>query len=314
MVFIVKNSLLRTPLRAVWEVAGYQTETLLWPATTQKKTILLFIPGNPGLVEYYTSFLQGIHEAIASPSFEIIGVSHKGHSVNYHEDNSGEKSVYSLEDQIQHKVDCIDTLIEQNGPETNFILVAHSIGSYISAEVLKKRPNHGISRVIGLFPTLRDIAITPNGVNITRLVKTVPASAFGIAGSLISCLAPPLRQLLVGAATGQSGEGLQVTAHQLLHSSVLKNVITLARFEMETVKDLDHEFYSKHLDKFILYYSSNDQWAPKDHYDYMKKHFPKGTIHLCTENIPHAFCLEPKHVHYMAEKVKSWIQEDVVSA
>lgn len=99
--------------------------------------------------------------------FYCIKVSHKGHSVNYHEDNSGEKSVYSLEDQIQHKVDCIDTLIEQNGPETNFILVAHSIGSYISAEVLKKRPNHGISRVIGLFPTLRDIAITPNGVNIT---------------------------------------------------------------------------------------------------------------------------------------------------
>lgn len=73
MVSIVKNSLLRTPLRAVWEVAGYQTETLLWPATTQKKTILLFIPGNPGLVEYYTSFLQDIHEAVASPSFEIIG-------------------------------------------------------------------------------------------------------------------------------------------------------------------------------------------------------------------------------------------------
>lgn len=73
MASIVKSSLLRTPLRAVWEVAGYQTETLLWPATTQKKTILLFIPGNPGLVEYYTSFLERIHKAIASPSLEIIG-------------------------------------------------------------------------------------------------------------------------------------------------------------------------------------------------------------------------------------------------
>lgn len=93
----------------------------------------------------------------------------------------------------------------------------------------------------------------------------------------MSCLAPPLRQLIVGTATGQSGEGLQVTSHQLLHASVLKNVITMARFEMETVKDLDHDFYSTHLDKFILYYSSNDQWAPKDHYDYMKQHFPKGT-------------------------------------
>jgi hypothetical protein len=73
MASLVKNSLLRTPLRAVWDVSGYQTETLIWPATTRAKTILLFIPGNPGLVEYYTSFLQGIHKALDSPSFEIIG-------------------------------------------------------------------------------------------------------------------------------------------------------------------------------------------------------------------------------------------------
>ncbi len=78
------------------------------------------------------------------------------------------------------------------------------------------------------------------------------------------------------AATGQSGEGLQVTSHRLMHASVLKNVVVMARYEMETVRDLDHDFYSKHMEKFILYYSANDQWAPKDHYDYMIQHFPKG--------------------------------------
>jgi hypothetical protein len=108
------------------------------------------------------------------------------------------------------------------------------------------------------------------------LVNTIPASAFGIAGSLISNLAPPVRQFLVKTATGQDGEGLQVTAHQLLHKHVLENVITMARFEMETVKELDHDFYTQHLDKFIMYYSANDKWAPKDHYDYMTKHFPEG--------------------------------------
>ncbi|KAI7889701.1 uncharacterized protein EV154DRAFT_513811 [Mucor mucedo] len=312
---ILRNSLLRTPLRAVWDVAGYQTETLLWPASASKpKTILLFIPGNPGLVEYYTSFLEGIYQAIPSPAFEIIGVSHKGHSKNYHEHNSGDKNAYTLEDQIQHKLDCIDTLIKENGPETNFILVGHSVGSYISAEVLKKRPHHGISRVIALFPTLREIAITPNGVNINRLINAVPTSVFGIAGSLASYLAPPVRQFFVGVATGQSGDGLQVTAHQLMHSSVLKNVITMARCEMESIKDLDHDFYVDHLDKFVLYYSANDKWAPKDHHDYMIKHFPTGTVHLCAENIPHAFCLEPKHVDYMVEKVRSWIKSDIKKA
>lgn len=50
----------------------------------------------------------------------------------------------------------------------------------------------------------------------------------------------------------------------------------MARCEMETIKDLDHDFYTKNLDKFILYYSANDKWAPKDHHDYMIKHFPTG--------------------------------------
>ncbi|KAI8079511.1 uncharacterized protein B0P05DRAFT_469724 [Gilbertella persicaria] len=259
MASFIKNSVMRTPLRAVWEVSGCQTETLLWPAkATKNKTILVFIPGNPGLVEYYTSFLERVHTSVASPSFEIIG------------------GVYSLQDQIQHKVDCLDTLIKQNDPDTRFILMGHSIGSYISASVLKERPNHGISRIVALFPTLREIAITPNGVQINRLVNTIPSWVFGATGSVLSCLAPPFRQYLVKLFTGQSGEGLQVTAHQLLHSNVLKNVITMARFEMDTVKALDHDFYTEHLDKFIMYYSANDQWAPKDHYDYMLKHFPKG--------------------------------------
>jgi hypothetical protein len=108
------------------------------------------------------------------------------------------------------------------------------------------------------------------------MVNMIPASAFGLAGSLVSLLAPPVRQFLVKIATGQSGEGLQVTAHQLLQSNVLKNVITMAKCEMDSVKDLDHEFYTKHMNKFIIYYSANDKWAPRDHYDYMIEHFPKG--------------------------------------
>ncbi|CAO3699892.1 unnamed protein product [Rhizopus stolonifer] len=273
---------MRFPLRAIWDIRGYPTESLLWPAKKQEnKTILFFIPGNPGLVEYYTPFFQSIYEKLQYPHLGIIGVSHKGHSVNYHADTVRDKTLYSLEDQIQHKVECLDTLIEENGPETKFILIGHSIGAYISAEVLKKRPNHGIERVIALFPTLRDIGVTPNGIYISKLVNWVPTSAFGAAGSLISWMSPPLRQFLVQSFTKQSGPGLEVTAHQLLHSSVLKNVITMARFEMDSVKELDHDFYNQHLEKFIIYYSENDQWAPKDHYDYMVDHFEKGNKHIC---------------------------------
>ncbi|KAI8379012.1 hypothetical protein BD560DRAFT_389287 [Blakeslea trispora] len=308
MSWIIKNSAVRRPLRTIYEISGYPTETLLWPASVNKnKTILMFIPGNPGLVEYYTSFLEGIYSSVASPSLEIIAVSHKGHVVNYNKD---EKRVYSLRDQIQHKIDCLDLLTKENEPDTHFVLMGHSIGAYISVDVLKERPNHGISRIIALFPTLREIAATPNGVQIQRIVKRLPFWLTRLGGSLLFYLPPPLRQYLVELFTGQSDEGLQVTSHQLLHPTVLQNVLNMAKDEMEAVRGLDHDFYLEHLDKFIMYYSENDQWAPKDHHEYMTKHFPEGKIHLCTEKIPHAFCLESKHVDYMAQKVASWIEED----
>lgn len=47
------------------------------------------------------------------------------------------------------------------------ILMGHSIGSYIAAEVLKRRPQYNVTRLLALFPVLREIALTPNGVSIS---------------------------------------------------------------------------------------------------------------------------------------------------
>lgn len=60
-----------TPLRGDWQVAGHLTNTLWWPARENPTTVLLFIPGNPGLVEYYAEFLERIH-CQASPNLEIF--------------------------------------------------------------------------------------------------------------------------------------------------------------------------------------------------------------------------------------------------
>lgn len=62
----------RTPLRVTWDVAGDPTETTWWPSRGTPKTILFFIPGNPGLVEYYTDFLEIIYRS-APDSLEIYG-------------------------------------------------------------------------------------------------------------------------------------------------------------------------------------------------------------------------------------------------
>ncbi|KAI8140156.1 hypothetical protein BJV82DRAFT_562960 [Fennellomyces sp. T-0311] len=306
---------LHTPLKATWDVAGNNTETLWWPARNQDapKTVMLFIPGNPGLVEYYRDFLEEIHQN-ASPSLEIFAVSNLGMSITPASNirDGDTNGLFSLQEQIDHKVECFDILRrENNTPETEFILMGHSIGAYISVEVLKRRHTERITRVITLFPTLREIGLTPNGISITKLLSYVPISLISTSASLLSCISVPILTRLVMLLTGQRGPCAHVTALRLLHGSVVKNCLHMAKHEMETVRELDDDFYNAHADKFIIYYSRNDKWAPPDHYDYMKKVFPEHEhLYLCEQDIPHSFILNAKDGSYMAQKVVSWLADN----
>ncbi|CAO3651359.1 unnamed protein product [Cunninghamella echinulata] len=275
-----------TPLKAVWNTANHLTETFWWPAKTinKKKTVILFVPGNPGLA-----------------------ISHLGHSHGTHSEKEPQR-VYSLQEQIDHKVACFDQLKKENQDiDTQYILMGHSLGAYICSEVLKRRQQDNIIQSIALFPALREIALTPNGVHISKLVTKVPHSLISGVAGLTTFISAPIREFLTRIITGQQGHCLKVTSHDLLNRSVINNVLFMARQEMEQIKELDHDFYQTHVDKFIMYYSRVDEWAPLDHYEYMTEKFPNANIHLCTENIPHAFILEPKHADYMAKKVVEWL-------
>lgn len=71
---------------------------------------------------------------------------------------------YTFQEQIDHKVFCFDMLKEAN-PDARIIIMGHSIGAYLAAEVVKQRPE-AVSRVFALFPCLYDIGKTPKGIRI----------------------------------------------------------------------------------------------------------------------------------------------------
>ncbi|CAG8562277.1 16601_t:CDS:2, partial [Acaulospora colombiana] len=84
---------------------------------------------------------------------------------------------------------------------------------------------------------------------------------------------------------------LSVTTEKLLHGPIVKNALYMANTEMETVKELDEDFYRQHLEKFIFYFTVGDNWAPLNHYDDMLRRFPEGKIILCDQGMPHAFVI-----------------------
>lgn len=77
---------------------------------------------------------------------------------------------YTFQEQIDHKVFCFDMLQKAN-PDARIIIMGHSIGAYLAAEVVKQRPT-AVSRVFGLFPCLYDIGKTPKGIRIQVHIHT----------------------------------------------------------------------------------------------------------------------------------------------
>ena len=67
-------------------------------------------------------------------------MSHAGHTsmIDLSEKSSdfGDEIAYSLQHQIDHKADFLDHLQAQSSNPLNFILIGHSVGSYISLRVL----------------------------------------------------------------------------------------------------------------------------------------------------------------------------------
>ncbi|KAG9295390.1 hypothetical protein G9A89_013419 [Geosiphon pyriformis] len=319
----ISSDIQETPIRITWNVFGDLTETLFWPATniTEEKIVLFMIPGNPGAIDYYIPFLSTIYKEYQK-RIEIIGVSHLGHTHGPH--NNSLKRLWSLQDQIEHKIKCFDLIREKflvqdgadggggggDGGLPKFILCGHSMGAYICSRLLKARPNHGIDRTYFLFPTLQHIAKTPNGTMLTWLFYERPRNLLStLIHSLRTLLGPTGFKTLIRFVTYQQEPHLSITADRLLHWHVVQNTLYMSDTEMKDIHELDEDFFRQHIQTCVFYFGKTDNWAPIEHYRDMVARFPDGKIHLCEIGMAHAFVLE--HSEIMGRKMFQWIKESL---
>ena len=158
-------------------------------------TVLLYmIPGNPGLIEYYRHFLSSLKGLLCSTA-GCAQIDIEGNSLAGFEVKSTtpcllqETSPYNLQQQIDHVqsqvCDAVRGIRSRDSDlgmllprKTPVILIGHSIGSYILLEIVARQQAKqesqdrntndidGECTIIGgicLFPTIVDIAKSPNG-------------------------------------------------------------------------------------------------------------------------------------------------------
>lgn len=155
--------------------------------TTSRTYLIYFVTGNPGLVEYYRTFLTHLYGLLSHNTasdrdveFQVYGRSLSGFEMNNAEIKTmkwRKQPPYGLQDQIRHSedelADLVEEIKEQGAKDVRVILVGHSVGAYISLEIIRRLRAHGMAgedfetRVvgaIGLFPTVVDIARSESGM------------------------------------------------------------------------------------------------------------------------------------------------------
>lgn len=145
--------------------------------------LIYFLPGNPGLIQYYRPFLSRLHALLSSSSkseasgFHICGHSHNGfESTQDAEETEIPKSPLGLEQQIKAQerrlYDHINLYRERTRSNPKVILMGHSVGCYMLLEIIKQHreivedgeKDFDLIGGILLFPTIMHIAKSPLGM------------------------------------------------------------------------------------------------------------------------------------------------------
>lgn len=168
--------------------------------TAVKHCLFYLIPGNPGFIEYYATFLSALRELldeVESKSrirFTIAGRNLLGFDDGDDGNGSYGSRPFDLDTQIRAAMDAIAAARIDTGhgprhgePFDEVFLSGHSVGSYIALEVFRrhqemmKKPTASTAKSVShlrlragflLFATLTHLAKSPSGRNLERLLST----------------------------------------------------------------------------------------------------------------------------------------------
>lgn len=296
---------------------GAITEVLTFGSSElqpRHNVLLLIIPGNPGVVGFYTTFMKTLHHMF-NYRFPVWAISHAGHCVppdhmDMVEDASlaAELDVFGINGQIEHKLAFLRKYVPR---ETCLVLIGHSIGCYIILEMMKRDPELKVLKAVMLFPTIERMARTPQGRVMTpvlcqmRYVVYVPLFLLSL---LPERLKSSLIKLVLGGIRSLDRTMIQPTVG-LMSGDCAANAMYMGAQEMKKVLARDNATIRKNLDKLIFYYGATDHWCPVEYYHDIKQDFPDGDFRLCENGLRHAFVLDAGQE--VAKMVVKWICEDL---
>lgn len=219
----------------------------------------------------------------------MIGASHIGH---VRQGVSGTKGIPTVSLQVDHKVDLIESYIPDN---IEVILIGHSIGTYMTTQMMKTAPNR--NRLVYSFllmPVLEKMRET-TGWRSLRFILFFRWFLYAVVFFMsllrddlliefLNLMDPKLHQKSTPECCR---EALVATAHH----SVLRNILNLAKDEARQVTLRDDTFLRANIDRLSFIYCHGDRWSPLEYFRDLKRKHPSGDYHIL-DTVSHDFVMD----------------------
>ncbi|XP_026418863.1 lipid droplet-associated hydrolase isoform X2 [Papaver somniferum] len=270
-------------------VSSFMTELLELSAENPSLHVVI-IPGNPGVVQFYKHFVEGVYEMLDG----CASVTAIGHI-------SQTKKVAFINQEIQNT-------------EIPIFLVGHSIGSHMSLEVFRSLPER-VKYCVGLYPFLSSNKESVAQKVIEKIsMSSILCSAISCIVSALGLLPRRLTRFLVKRSVGKSWSTASVEAlcGHLLQYHTMRNILFLAKTEFEKfAQEPDWIFMKEKQDQISFLFGIDDHWGPLTMFEEISKKVPNVALSIEKEGHTHSFsCTEAGSV-WLADHVVSVIKHQL---
>ncbi|XP_071908482.1 uncharacterized protein [Coffea arabica] len=267
----------------------------------------LFIPGNPGVVSFYTDFLESLYELLGGGA-SVTAIAHVSHT----EKNWEHGRLFSLQEQIEHKLNFVEQ--ELQGVEVPIVLVGHSIGAYISMEMFKRSPDK-VRYCVFLYPFL---AVNTKS-STQSLIRKISASPLicAVLSSIAGMVPIWTSKFLVTKTLGKpwSSSAVDALCTHVLQYHSMRNVLFMAMTEFKELSETpDWDFIREKRGQIAFLFGIDDHWGPLHLFEEISKQVPDAVLAVERQGHSHTFSCTEAGSLWVAQHVASLIKNHMLKS
>ena len=278
------------------EIQGIHTEIQSYEVNSARKVIIL--PGNPGIGDFYFEFADQLLQKLNRKASCYI-VSYAGFT------RKKPTRLYSLQEELDHKIELIRYLQGRWRTKDKFVLVGHSIGAWLALRLFLAFTAKSIEQVFFVFPFFMLSSMKEQKFYENYLLRKPVAKVLMGLYSILRHLPFGMIEKLLGRFYSKASLYSKKVIHDYYfkESHIPASQIYLARTEFnDLASPLDYSLLQKNKCYFQVLYTENDIWFPRQQLLQLQSRVPKLSIGMLRD-VAHDFCINTKESGLVAEAI-----------